>query len=139
MWSSDCDGFEAVVLEDRIRSAGRLPQPGTSFRQQVLQQALHARERSESLQRVQVLTTILIAAAVLFGLPGYYHGLHDDRQSPTALAETMAQAPEWINRTALAAMAVSQPIKASDDFEWNLVQAELAVKDYSARVFRNPL
>jgi hypothetical protein len=139
MWSNECDGFELAALEDRIRSAGRLPQPKTAFRQQVLHQAIHARERSESLQRVQVLTTILIGAAVLLGLPGYYHGLRDDRLRPHTLADTMAQAPEWINRTALAAMAVSQPIKATDDFEWNLVEAEFAVKDHSARVFRSPL
>lgn len=137
MWSSDIDGPvpEPNSLEDWIRSSERMPRPTSSFRQQVLQEALHARRRSDSVQRVQVLTTILIGAAVLLGLPGYYHGLRDDHQPPHTLAATVASVQPWISRTALAAMAVSQPLRATDDFEWNLVQAELTVKDQSARVF----
>jgi hypothetical protein len=135
MWSSDIDDPNAGFVEDWIRAAEQIPRPTAVFREQVLQQAVHARRRSESLQRVQVLTTLLIGAAVLFGLPGYYHGLRDDHQPPHSLAETVAAVPPQLSRIALAAMAVSQPLHATDDFEWNLVQAELTIKDQSARVF----
>jgi hypothetical protein len=139
MWSNEFDAPTPGALEDWLRSADGPPQPTMAFRQQVLAEALQARRQSESLQRVQVLSTMFLGMAVMLGLPGYYHGLRDESQPPPTLAATVATVPTWLSRTAFAVAAVSRPMKASDDYEWNLVQAEFAVRDQSARLFRGAL
>jgi len=135
MWSSDGQ----CALEELIRAAEPTPQPTSAFRQQVLGEALVARRRSESVQRIQVLTTIFLAASVLLFLPGYYHGLRYDRQTEPAMAGTVDAYDSYFSRVGLAAMAVAEPIRSTDGFEWNLIQAEFAARDHSARAFGGAL
>jgi len=139
MWTN-----ELGALEECIRTADRLPKPTNDFRKDVLAEALVARRRSESVQRVQVLTAVFLAAAVLFTLPGYYYGLQNGTPRETMypaynVSDAMDAIPPYFSRTTLAAMAVAQPLKSTDDFEWGLIQAELTLRDHSARAFGTSL
>jgi hypothetical protein len=142
MWSSDVDDS----LIDLIRAAETTPRPTPTFRQQVLWHAAQARRRSASVQRVQTLTSLLLAVAVFVFLPGYYQraqqgaiaGLATVRAHAGDSVMASATAPaEYasFSRTAWAAMAAIQPPTSTDGFEWNLISAELAAKHHSARAF----
>jgi hypothetical protein len=135
MWSSDGN----CALEEWIRTAEQTPQPTHAFRQQVLGKALVARRRSESVQRIQVLTTVLLAASVLFFLPGYYSGVHHERHAAATTMVETADSYSYFSRTGLAAMAVAEPILSNDGFESSLIEAEFAMRAHSARAFGGAL
>lgn len=130
MWSND-----DLAIEELIRAAEPMPRLTGSFRQQVLVQAVHAKRRSDSVQRVQTLTTMLLAVALFVFLPGYYH-----RAQAGGVPITYSMAAESddypsFSRIATASMAVAQPLLSNDAFESSLIEAELAVKVHSARAF----
>jgi hypothetical protein len=141
MLPSDVDGFGPNALEALIRSADRLPKPTATFRKAVLARALYARRRSESVQRVQGVLTLWLVVAVLCGLPGYcrYHSVRDEYRSLPAISDTSSVPPPYFSRMTLAAMATAEPPTQVDEFEWNLVQAEFAIRDHSLRAFRGSL
>lgn len=109
------------LAEEWLASAARLPTTTDTFRARVLHESYRAQQHSVSLQRIQTLTTSLLAATLLLCLPGYYHSLRD---------------PEPTTRTSSAARALeSRPHlgTSSDSYEWGLVESALAFRDSSAR------
>ncbi len=125
MWQTD--NSEPTSAEEWIASVASLPKPTPGFRARVLESAFQAQRHSMSWQRVQTLTTSLLAATLLLCLPGYYHRLRDPLPaSPPA-------------GSALNLPMLATGLSGSDSFEWALVESALAARSHSARVLQRPL
>lgn len=132
MWPPD--NLDQPSVADWVAQGAALPRLSSDLRRRILGQATVAHRRSQSVERIQKLTTSLLAAALLLWLPAYYRLLRDDGLPPA-----VPSTENW--RTAIyeSPMAALPSAVAADGFEWGLVQAELTVRDYSARAFRDAL
>lgn len=135
MWSLDDNSPHAT--EDWIASAARLPLMTDSFRARVLHQSYRAQSQSRSLQRIQTLTSSLLAAAFLLCLPGYYQSLRD----PLSTQRPPRPVVAWQSPALRALPPAVSPAdgRSSDHYEWLLVESALAARDTSARFLRGSL
>lgn len=135
MWPHDENSPQAT--EDWIASAARLPLTTDSFRARVLHQSYRAQSQSRSLQRIQTLTSSLLALAFLVCLPGYYQSLRD----PLSAQRPLRSLAAWQSPAVRVLPQSVSPTEGrpSDHYEWTLVESALAARDTSARYLRGSL
>jgi hypothetical protein len=119
MWSSDETDVSAT--EALIRDAAWMPQPTTVFRARVLSTVAKEQRQSRRSERLKVLTTLALAATVLWCLPGWL---------PTTSVSTSGSPAATME--ASESVLSARGLSLMDDYEWGLVQAALAKKSHSA-------
>jgi hypothetical protein len=126
MWSSEEN--DLTMTEALIRDAAWMPQPTSVFRTRVLSTASQQQRQSRRVERIQILTTLTLAASLLWCLPGWLPTESSLLPSSTDVASEsgapVVHARGWL---------------LVDDYEWGLVQAALAKKSHSAVLIRGLL
>ncbi len=118
MWSSEQSDLE--MTEALVRDAAWLPQPTTVFRNRVLTTVAQQQKQARWWERCQYAASLVIAASLLWFLPGMMQTLQEGR--PTAVVTT--ERPDSVPTV--------KPWTLIDDYEWGLVQAALAKQSHSA-------
>ncbi len=119
MWSSEQTELE--MTEALVREAAWLPQPTTVFRNRVLATVAQQQKQSRWWERCQYAASMVIAASILWFLPGTMQTLQD---VPPATSVVTIERP--------ATAPASKGWTLIDDYEWGLVQAALAKQNHSA-------
>ncbi len=120
MWSSD--DLDLLLTEQRIENSTGLPELSDKFRAKVLMESFAIQQQTQSVQRVEKLTSVLLAIALLVCLPGYYRSLRE----PAAwnIPDTRPFQPS---------LAEPEIPQSSDHYEWGLVESALAIRHETAR------
>lgn len=129
MWSSDSS--DMMGAETLVREAAWLPRPTTGFRARVLVEASRTHRRCQTIERMQMVTVALLAATLLFCLPGYYAELRG-----AAVPVAAGYSPGYSANTSL---SKARGWMLADDYEWGLVQAALMTRSQSARIVQGLL
>lgn len=126
MWSSEEN--DLATTEALIRDAAWMPQPTSVFRTRVLSTARQQQRQSRRIERIQILTTLTLAASLLWCLPGWL-------PTESSILPSSSGVASEIDTPA----SPSRGWSLGDDYEWGLVQAALTKKSNSAVLIRGLL
>jgi hypothetical protein len=133
MPSPDDEPLERLAIERWLLAGECRPRLSAEWRARVLTAGTSTHRRYRRFDQVQGTLSGLLAVALLLGLPAYYQSLRTpvSAQSAPALALQPASLPRVILQNSSG--------QADDAFEWRLVEEQLVLRDYSARVIRSLL
>lgn len=140
MWSDEVPEFAPCPLELLVRAGACLPKTTASFRAEVLAHAWQARRRQQFIQRLLVVSLAGLMLTAGLGLPASYCAAQLSGQPRSTPSESPNDAPRHdFSRITLMAWAAEEEATQAGGFEWNLVEAEFALRHRPLRAMRGAL
>lgn len=140
MRSHEVPDFTPCPLELLVRAGQCLPKTTASFRAEVLARAWHAHRRQQFIQRLLVVSVVGMLLFAGLGLPASYCTaqlrLPQRALSHESPRDTLRQDS---SRITLMAWAAEEEATQAGGFEWNLVEAEFALRHRPLRALRGAL
>ena len=125
------DEANLLPIQRIVAETACLPRVSARFRREVLARAERIQERSELVQRVQTVATMLLGLLLICSLPGYYwllRGADSGPQQPRLGA--VPRAVQAVDASAGTSYEVN---------EWRMVESALAARNHAARIIARPL
>lgn len=140
MWSDEVPKGGVCSLEALVRAGDRLPKTTASFRAEVLAHAWQAHRRQQFIQRLLVFSSAGMMLLAGLSLPASYCVAQlSAQQRPKDYASPSDMPPQDFSRITLMAWAAEEGSTQAGGFEWNLVEAEFALRHRPLRAMRGAL